>query len=213
MESCPKPSNVDEINVERGSAPPASSDMHTSAFKGLGWLDKLLALWILLAMIIGILLGNFVPSVGPALQRGTFVGVSIPIGARRCRPPCSDGYLTGVPAIGLLIMMYPILCKVKFESLHLAFRHRDLWIQIGFSIVMNWLIAPFVMVSSLGHVVNDTSSKADPVVPVGSVLGLSPRQVGTSRWPDIGRSGALHCHGECNPRYATTAVAHSSPRF
>jgi ACR3 family arsenite transporter len=51
-----------------------------SAFKGLGWLDRLLALWILLAMIIGILLGNFVPSVGPALHRGELVGVSIPIG-------------------------------------------------------------------------------------------------------------------------------------
>ena len=51
-----------------------------SAFKGLGWLDRLLALWILLAMVIGILLGNFVPSVGPALHKGEFVGVSIPIG-------------------------------------------------------------------------------------------------------------------------------------
>jgi len=40
----------------------------------------LLALWILLAMIVGILLGNFVDSVGPALQKGEFVGVSIPIG-------------------------------------------------------------------------------------------------------------------------------------
>lgn len=52
----------------------------SSAFKALGWLDRLLALWILLAMIIGILLGNFVPNTGPALQRGKFVGVSIPIG-------------------------------------------------------------------------------------------------------------------------------------
>jgi len=51
-----------------------------SAFKSLGWLDRLLALWILLAMIIGIVLGNFAPSVGPALQKGKFVGVSIPIG-------------------------------------------------------------------------------------------------------------------------------------
>lgn len=51
-----------------------------SAFKALGWLDRLLALWILLAMIIGILLGNFVDDVGPALKRGEFVGVSIPIG-------------------------------------------------------------------------------------------------------------------------------------
>lgn len=51
-----------------------------SAFKGLGWLDRFLALWILLAMAIGIILGNFVPNTGPALQRGKFVGVSVPIG-------------------------------------------------------------------------------------------------------------------------------------
>ena len=51
-----------------------------SAFKSLGLLDRFLAVWIFLAMAIGIILGNFVPSTGPALQKGTFVGVSIPIG-------------------------------------------------------------------------------------------------------------------------------------
>lgn len=51
-----------------------------SVFKSLGWLDQFLAVWILLAMIIGILLGNFVPNTGPALQKGQFVRVSIPIG-------------------------------------------------------------------------------------------------------------------------------------
>lgn len=51
-----------------------------SAFKSLGLLDRFLAIWIFLAMAIGIILGNFVPSTGPALQKGKFVGVSIPIG-------------------------------------------------------------------------------------------------------------------------------------
>ena len=51
-----------------------------SAFKSLGLLDRFLALWIFLAMLIGILLGNFVPNTGLALQKGKFVGVSIPIG-------------------------------------------------------------------------------------------------------------------------------------
>ena len=51
-----------------------------SVYNGLGWLDRLLALWILLAIIVGILLGNYVDSVGPALQRGKFVQVSVPIG-------------------------------------------------------------------------------------------------------------------------------------
>ena len=70
-------------------------------------------------------------------------------------------------------MMYPILCKVKFETLHLAFHHRTLWIQIGFSIVMNWLVAPFVMVSSAAHVVNNLRSLIGFLVTVEPILGLS----------------------------------------
>ncbi|PYI02301.1 putative arsenite efflux transporter [Aspergillus sclerotiicarbonarius CBS 121057] len=69
-------------------------------------------------MAIGIILGNFVPSTGPALQKGTFVGVSVPI------------------AVGLLVMMYPILCKVRYESLHHVFQDRQIWI-----------IAPFLMLA------------------------------------------------------------------
>ncbi len=78
--------------AENGEAKSSSADakelssshedarQRTSAFKGLGWLDRYLAVWILLAMIIGVLLGNFVPETGPALQKGQFVGVSVPIG-------------------------------------------------------------------------------------------------------------------------------------
>jgi ACR3 family arsenite efflux pump ArsB len=43
-------------------------------------------------------------------------------------------------------MMYPILCKVKYETLHHVFRERKIWVQIGFSIVVNWIVAPLVMV-------------------------------------------------------------------
>ncbi|KAK1774696.1 arsenical-resistance protein ACR3 [Copromyces sp. CBS 386.78] len=100
-----------------------------SAFKSLGVLDRFLVVWILLAMIVGVLLGNFVDDVGPALQKGTFVGVSVPI------------------AIGLLVMMYPILCKVRYESLHEIFSHRDIWKQIGLSIFVNWIVAPFIMLA------------------------------------------------------------------
>ena len=56
-----------------------------SVYAGLGWLDRLLVLWILLAIVVGVLLGNFVDSVGPALQKGKFVGVSVPIGT------CQEG--------------------------------------------------------------------------------------------------------------------------
>ena len=48
--------------------------------KGLSFLDRFLVIWIVIAMALGIILGHFVPSTGPALQRGQFVGVSLPIG-------------------------------------------------------------------------------------------------------------------------------------
>lgn len=44
-------------------------------------------------------------------------------------------------------MMYPILCKVKYESLHRVFAHRQIWVQLAFSIVANWIVAPLLMVS------------------------------------------------------------------
>lgn len=49
-------------------------------------------------------------------------------------------------------MMYPILCKVRYETLHEIFSHRGVWKQIGFSIFMNWIVAPFLMVRNIQSV-------------------------------------------------------------
>jgi arsenite transporter len=43
-------------------------------------------------------------------------------------------------------MMYPILCKVRYESLHEILSHKGVWKQIGFSLFVNWILAPFLMV-------------------------------------------------------------------
>ncbi|EEH42080.2 arsenite resistance protein arsB [Paracoccidioides lutzii Pb01] len=120
------------VDSERQSSSPAcpnDGEEKESVFKSLGILDRFLAVWIFLAMAIGIILANFVPNAGPALQEGTFVGVSGPI------------------AVGLLLMMYPVLCKVQYETLHRLFRTRQLWIQIAFSILLNWIISPFFMLA------------------------------------------------------------------
>ncbi|KAL1965033.1 hypothetical protein VTN77DRAFT_6093 [Rasamsonia byssochlamydoides] len=100
-------------------------------------------------MAVGIILGNFVPNTGPALQRGTFVGVSIPI------------------AIGLLVMMYPILCKVRFESLHRVFRTREIWIQIAFSVFVNWIVAPFLMMGLAWAFLPDQPDLREGLILVG----------------------------------------------
>ncbi|KAK5279371.1 arsenicals resistance [Exophiala xenobiotica] len=100
-------------------------------------------------MLIGILLGNFVPDTGPALQRGEFVGVSIPI------------------AVGLLVMMYPILCKVRFETLHHSFREKALWVQVGLSIVVNWIIAPLFMLALAWAFLPDEPALREGLILVG----------------------------------------------
>ncbi|KAI1760083.1 arsenical-resistance protein ACR3 [Hypoxylon sp. FL1150] len=120
-------SNEKAQDVENQPTASAAAAPKQSAFKSLGWLDRFLAVWILLAMAIGIILGNFVPGTAAALEKGQFVGVSVPI------------------AVGLLVMMYPILCKVRYEVLHEIFAHRGIWKQIAFSVFMNWIVAPFLM--------------------------------------------------------------------
>ncbi|RLL97419.1 hypothetical protein CFD26_104013 [Aspergillus turcosus] len=126
----PSPAQASDVEKQgESSLPDDEAQGKQSMFKNLGILDRFLAVWIFLAMAIGIILGNFVPNTGPALQKGQFVGVSVPI------------------AIGLLVMMYPILCKVRYESLHHVFRTRQIWIQIAFSIFVNWIIAPFFMLA------------------------------------------------------------------
>ncbi|GLA79103.1 hypothetical protein AtubIFM55763_001771 [Aspergillus tubingensis] len=141
-------------DIEKQASPSDSPQKKDSAFKNLGLLDRFLAVWIFLAMAIGIILGNFVPSTGPALQRGKFVGVSVPI------------------AVGLLVMMYPILCKVRFESLHQVFKTRQIWIQIAFSIVVNWIIAPFFMVLIWTGLAGGDSEYCAILVAVNSLLQM-----------------------------------------
>lgn len=74
------------VDAEKGigNQPEEKVERRTSAFKQLGILDRFLAVWIFLAMAIGIILGNFVPNTGPTLNKGQFVGVSIPIGEEFC---------------------------------------------------------------------------------------------------------------------------------
>lgn len=86
-----------ESHVVQGEK--ASESKNASAFKSLGWLDRFLAVWILLAMVVGIILGNFVSGVGEALEKGKFVGVSVPIGMT----------FSHVPGLGLAHICFQLL--------------------------------------------------------------------------------------------------------
>ncbi|DAA74894.1 TPA_exp: putative Arsenite efflux transporter (ArsB) [Trichophyton benhamiae CBS 112371] len=143
------PGQIKDIEKLPQDSPSAEREEPTSIFRNLGILDRYLALWIFLAMAIGIILGNFVDNIGRSLQKGALVGVSLPI------------------SIGLLVMMYPILCKVRFESLHQVFRTREIWIQMAFSIFINWIIAPFLMLALAWAFLPDKPELREGLILVG----------------------------------------------
>jgi ACR3 family arsenite transporter len=90
----------------------------------LSFVDRFLPLWILLAMALGLGLGRIWPGLGSLLDRMQVAGVSLPI------------------AIGLFWMMYPVLAKVRYESIGTHARDGRL---LGTSLVLNWVIGPLVM--------------------------------------------------------------------
>jgi arsenite transporter len=105
--------------------PPASTSAPDPAvLGGLSVLDRFLPVWIGVAMAAGLLLGRGVPGLNEALDAVQVGGISLPI------------------ALGLLLMMYPVLAKVRYDRLGTVTGDRRLLIS---SLVLNWLIGPALM--------------------------------------------------------------------
>ncbi|MCV7205121.1 ACR3 family arsenite efflux transporter [Mycolicibacterium peregrinum] len=90
----------------------------------LSTLDRLLPVWIAVAMAGGLLLGRLVPGINTALNHVQIDGISLPI------------------ALGLLIMMYPVLAKVRYDRLDRVTGDRKLLIS---SLILNWVLGPALM--------------------------------------------------------------------
>lgn len=92
--------------------------------KKLNFLDKNLTLWIFLAMAIGVILGNIIPAIPEQINA------------------MSSGSTNWLLAVGLILMMYPPLAKVKYRLLPKVFKNVKI---LTLSLVLNWIVGPFLM--------------------------------------------------------------------
>ncbi|CAM6097975.1 unnamed protein product [Calypogeia fissa] len=96
-------------------------------YKKLSLLDRFLFVWIFVVMVLALSIGYYVTSIRRKLQVVKLASVSLPI------------------AIGLWVMMYPVLCRVKYELLYKMLKSGQLSKNLVLSLVLNWVVGPALM--------------------------------------------------------------------